>query len=787
MADPDLELIRGTINELQSGFTKLTSAAGGASSAISGMAGAISKGTVGLDTYSNLLNEANKGVGAFAKNIPLAGNAVAGGLNLMTATMGKTLETTDRLNRTYSASASQGTALGESLKDMADRGAKFGLAIGLNEQQAQIYAKTMQANSQSLARLGGTAQAGAKRFEDTFEATGKFRIGLQNLGVSYEEQIEGVGDYLKIQTQLGQAQRMSTDQLANGAKNYLVELQGLAQITGQNRAEMQKQRESALSEQKFRASYELQLRKAAQLEAQGRTEEAAAIKKAANGLLTLDNIVASSDKELAKGLRDLSTGMVNSPEAKKAIMATGGQGQQIMQQLKQGVIGPVEAADKLSKAVGKTTDRMLPLAAASDNYAQTFGNLSDQLKFSQLSQNEIRKQAIEVEKRQMKTAGDVASEQSRANAASNKARFVGIAAQDAVVSMQDAALGAANKIGDLAIEYIPQLTEEFKKLTKEVTNVVTTSKSLEDAMKRLGNLAVGKAADVVGPAPKPGSPEDKGVGAAVDRVIRDVTGVLGGKTKPTTPEAKPQESPKGQQPGTQTAPGGAQTAPPQPMVQQPNLEGLNIKPGAVAAGNIDAKLIEAARQIQKQIPNARFTSLNDPVAGRSAKSAHNQGKAVDIVVAPEQVEELKALLKQLGAKTVIDEMQKPANPKAAKSWAPHIHAEFAKGGIAQGPMSGYPALLHGMEAIVPLPNNKKIPVEIKSPQLPMPSVTGIGDTNLQVGALEKGFSSIADNLKKSFGESGGDMTPLVGLLTELVQQQKNANTTMNKLLQVSRN
>lgn len=38
---------------------------------------------------------------------------------------------------------------------------------------------------------------------------------------------------------------------------------------------------------------------------------------------------------------------------------------------------------------------------------------------------------------------------------------------------------------------------------------------------------------------------------------------------------------------------------------------------------------------------------------------------------------------------------------------------FSEGGIASGSTSGYPAILHGTEAVVPLPNNKKIPVEMK--------------------------------------------------------------------------
>jgi hypothetical protein len=40
---------------------------------------------------------------------------------------------------------------------------------------------------------------------------------------------------------------------------------------------------------------------------------------------------------------------------------------------------------------------------------------------------------------------------------------------------------------------------------------------------------------------------------------------------------------------------------------------------------------------------------------------------------------------------------------------------FAVGGIASGPRSGYTALLHGTEAVVPLPNSREIPVELRMP------------------------------------------------------------------------
>ena len=39
---------------------------------------------------------------------------------------------------------------------------------------------------------------------------------------------------------------------------------------------------------------------------------------------------------------------------------------------------------------------------------------------------------------------------------------------------------------------------------------------------------------------------------------------------------------------------------------------------------------------------------------------------------------------------------------------------YSTGGVARGPMSGYPAILHGTEAVVPLPNGKSIPVEMSN-------------------------------------------------------------------------
>jgi hypothetical protein len=229
-----------------------------------------------------------------------------------------------------------------------------------------------------------------------------------------------------------------------------------------------------------------------------------------------------------------------------------------------------------------------------------------------------------------------------------------------------------------------------------------------------------------------------------------------GQTPSTAPPANGQNNAA---PVTGTAPAtGGLTA-----QQRAQLEGLSIKKGALADGApLSQKIIDAARSIQESFPGAKFTSFNDPVKGRSANSAHNTGNAVDIVVPAAQVESLKELLNSIGAKKVINEMRAPANKSAAGSWGPHIHAEFANGGIARGPRSGFPALLHGTEAVVPLPDGKTIPVR--------------NDGNTEMVNAIKDLKNSMNPAPNMSDQSA------VAVLQDILRVQRDQGDTLNKIL-----
>jgi hypothetical protein len=56
------------------------------------------------------------------------------------------------------------------------------------------------------------------------------------------------------------------------------------------------------------------------------------------------------------------------------------------------------------------------------------------------------------------------------------------------------------------------------------------------------------------------------------------------------------------------------------------------------------------------------------------------------------------------------------------------YRSYSMGGVASGPNSGYPAMLHGTEAVVPLPNGRSIPVEMQG------GVGGVNNVTINVDA-----------------------------------------------------
>lgn len=81
---------------------------------------------------------------------------------------------------------------------------------------------------------------------------------------------------------------------------------------------------------------------------------------------------------------------------------------------------------------------------------------------------------------------------------------------------------------------------------------------------------------------------------------------------------------------------------------------------------------------------------------------------------------------------------------------------YSTGGVARGSTSGYPAVLHGTEAVVPLPNGKSIPVEMKG--------SGSTNNNIVVNVSTDGQTSKSNS-------TGPDMDKLGAAVAQAVQSE----------------
>ena len=79
--------------------------------------------------------------------------------------------------------------------------------------------------------------------------------------------------------------------------------------------------------------------------------------------------------------------------------------------------------------------------------------------------------------------------------------------------------------------------------------------------------------------------------------------------------------------------------------------------------------------------------------------------------------------------------------------------KYRGGGVANGPNSGYMAMLHGREAVVPLGNDRSIPVDMRG----MPGGGNTVTVNISMNGQGQGSSQVTGDGMQGLGRSIGNM------------------------------
>jgi hypothetical protein len=615
--------------------------------ALGGFAMDIAKGDTSFKSLNKVIDVASDAMGGMAKTLPYAGEAINATIKATAEAAKFMLGQMDASAKAFNDLGKVGGLTASGMSGLQKQFTQSGLQLG-------TFTKLVGDNAMALARFKGTTGEGAETFS---EAVGQLTIGsddsLRRLGMSGDQIGATVGAFVTQQTRLGRSQNMDAKQLADGAKQYAIELDKLQRVTGYSREELQKQQDASLSESRFRSNVD-------ELYAQGKEKEAKALQD-------MDSRMSKLGPALGQGVRDLTSGSANTDAARRLVASTNGAATGIMARLKSGEITADQANDEMLDALEANKDAMLQTAKFTNGVSDSFvawNQVSDAL-------NSRRKGASA-------TAG---KEQAALLAGTDDLTKSTTTAQK---NMEKMSIG----LQKLGFKGLPYAAKAVDTVTESMDNLVETiNKSLgikgkskeeikkerEEKSQAAEKEAEKKAVEEEKKSTAPGAPEQAG---------------------PPAPKAAP------------SAPGQSKPTSQEDLAGM----GLKIKKGDVQAkdGQLSPQIIEMAKQIQGGIPGfSYFSGFNDLYhRGKDDPSKHKEGLAVDFALASppsvEQGQQIAAMLKSMGASYVKDEYNGSSKNKVGG----HMHAEVsaADGALLSGPQQGYqPNLtMHGTEAIVPI-------------------------------------------------------------------------------------
>jgi hypothetical protein len=195
--------------------------------------------TAVIDTVANTLGGfANVGdsLEQAAQKIPLLGNM----LGVVAAAAVKT-------NDALLAASKSGAAFGGSIQQFSAAASAAGMTM-------DKFGAMIARNGEGMLGFGGTTEEGAKRFSQVSKALRTTSGDLYALGFSTEDINQGLASYGSLMRTQGLQGKQSNEQMVNGAKTYLKELDAMAKITGEERSVKESQMKALAQDAQFQAS-----------------------------------------------------------------------------------------------------------------------------------------------------------------------------------------------------------------------------------------------------------------------------------------------------------------------------------------------------------------------------------------------------------------------------------------------------------------------------------------------------------------------------------------------------
>ena len=781
------------------GFTEKTTGAGASvGKAFGDLAKSTYAGKQGLSEFNGVIEATTAAMGVM---LAMLGGPIWGAIALGLTAFGKALGMANKMSQqtfeAYKQLADVGGSAGASLQGLRNQARDFDYTLGEGDEGLKDFVKMIAKNSETLAYFKGTVAQGTAAAAGIGDAFSQYRDPLLKLGLSTEAQNQSIMNYINYSSRLGMSQGKTYDQLAASARKYIVETEALAAISGKSREEIEQQRRSALSEQQYRAKIE-------EMKANKDFEGVERLEKFNAAL----NAAGSAGPEVAKAMRQLAVSGLQTVEAQSLNRLTNGEALRIQQLVNEGKISEADAVTQLQNAVKGGLPTWNKLAQQNVDLTGTIGKMSNMYDFQAGAAGDYGKSLTA-----SRNAVDATTKSTEAELNSNVNTIRN--QKEAAKSLQ----AVIEKFISVATTMTEGLSDIWAALSSTLLDVMegfsdffdwikydvmgkerpTYDKRLAEKLKQdkenaAKELATFKKSGVVG-GPTDESGKSILTGPQYQKSLEDKLKALEEKEKlneskrgfkdATAERSKALRKKYGNEGGGKKTAAAAPGAPARAGYTAHSNEslaalGLTLvgkggeKGDRQAEGaQISDKLIELSQKIKSNIPGwYGFTGFNDNFHREEIpNSGHAQGLSVDFVLnkkpSREEGQRIVDMLKSMGASSAKDEYNDPSS----KATGPHFHASVPEGrygGIFEGPRTGYAAVMHGREAILPLPNGQSIPIAIDTEK------------------IIESFSEALKRTSSSSTSSSGGGTDLLSALLDMVRLQRDQNDLVSRLLQVQR-
>ena len=679
-----------------------------------------------LKQLDPVIDGATKAVGGLVGAIPLIGGALKGVAEVVGAGFKVLNDKAQEISETFRDLSKVGGVAAGGMTQLFKTANESGQGL-------EAFAKTINQNAQTLTQLSGTVFDGVDQFAKVNTTLAQTDKDLRKIGKLPDDIAEGTANYLKQQLRLTSLQGKSVAELTAGSKSYQLELDRLSKLTGLSAEALEKQREEHEKEEQYFANLEL-------------AQQGPGGPDAAEAIRQFDNVISSLAPTLAKGLRETTQGTITT-EAGEQLARTHPELVGLYGDIASGKKTLAEAQKLLEQSQGvarQTVKGLTPSAALGTGVTGPGGAflpISEEAKFGVAATPDFQK-AADVQDSQIKNTDKLTGNIIDTNIGLEKMnRDINQFVADVLPKYSD------------GLSKVTDLMEKGLKKTLEWFEGQDSAKGMANSVKEGVVAGIKAVAGVVpellgwkrGAAKGPGETEAKeaSIGQTIKEGLKGAAGgaalsgitvgaltggigaipaaIVGGVAGGYTRAKHYYQHPEAFQQGATAAPNqnnvaDLATSDLQKLVNFTRNTGdrrhfENVPP------EVQKRFLDMASEYYTKTNGTDKIQLNSSYrdadeqanldSGTNPKAApghslHQQGLAFDIQ--PQQVEALK----QMG---LLDKYK--FSPLAGDP--PHIQTEgYRTGGISTGPDSGYQQLLHGTEAIVPLPDGKSIPVDIQN-------------------------------------------------------------------------